>query len=283
MMNDFPSSEDDRQLLYTRMHESADFLRSKGVGAIDVGIILGSGLSDVGREIDDAISIPYPEIPYMPASGAPGHEGVLRYSRMGAHRVLVFSGRLHFYEGYPMWQVAYPVRILQALGVPRLLTTAAVGGLSDKVKQGDLMLLTDHLNLMPDNPLRGFPDPRLGDRFPDLSGVYDQKWGAKIMEKANTQGIPLKTGIYAGLAGPSFETQAECAMLRQMGADVVGMSIIPEVIVAAQAGIRVSACCVVANMAWHPETPVGMTAEEVLMSVREVTGKFSALIRTCCL
>jgi purine-nucleoside phosphorylase len=168
--------------------------------------------------------------------------------------VLMFCGRLHYYEGYPMWRVAYPMRILQALEVKSALLTAAAGGLREDLKVGDLVLIRDHISLMPDNPLRGIIDPKLGDRFPDLTVAYNHAFASELKSAANREQIDLKEGVYAGLQGPSLETQAECNFLRFAGGDIVGMSIIPEVIIGVQAGIRMAALCVVSNLAWHPES-----------------------------
>jgi purine-nucleoside phosphorylase len=188
----------------------------------------------------------------MPASGAPGHRGAVIYGTLGGKNVLVFSGRSHYYEGYALWQVSFSMRIMQALGVPRALVTAASGGLADHLETGDLMLVTDHLNFLPDHPLRGISDPRLGERFVAMSNAYDEEWGQSLIDSATDLGIQLRSGVYACVPGPSLETQAECRWLRDAGAHVVGMSIVPEVIVGVQAGIRMAAIATVANMAWHP-------------------------------
>ena len=209
--------------LYEYMHESASFLKQEGMGTADLGIILGSGLDEVHAMMEDQMSLEYASIPHMTGTTAPGHTGMLRFGRIGEKQVLVFCGRFHYYEGHPMWRVVYPVRIIQALGVPRILVTAAAGGLNDTYTTGDLVLVNDHINLMPDNPLRGLSDPRLGDRFRDMTDGYDKEWRHQIMSIAADLGITLKTGIYAGLQGPNLETQAECDFLRRVGADLLSV------------------------------------------------------------
>jgi len=268
--------------LYENMLESADYLRARGIAQVDTAMILGSGLGATDEILDDFIEIPYSKIPHLAQSGAPGHQGVLKYGNIGAARVLMFCGRLHYYEGYPMWQVSYPVRILQALRVPRAIVTAAVGALSDSFAPGDLVLVRDHINLLPENPLRGVVDPRLGERFPDLTMAYHPKWSGHILETAETQGIQLKSGVYAALMGPSLETQAECEFLRSIGADLVGMSVVPEIIVGVQAGIRMTAVCIVSNMAWHAGVPIKATVAEILATAGAQVPKLTKLIRASC-
>lgn len=239
--------------LYTQMHTSAAWLRTRGIGGADLGIILGSGLGELSNVLSDRISIPYSEIPHMPRTGVVGHAGVLEYGTLGKRRVLMFRGRLHFYEGHQMWKVTYPMRLLQVLGVPDVLLTAAVGGVSQRVSAGDLVLITDHINLMGDNPLRGIDSAGLGDRFVEMRGGYHSAWRAEIRQAAERAGVQVGEGVYAAMGGPSLETPAECRFLNLIGADVVGMSVVPEVIVGVQAGIRMAALCVVTNINWPPE------------------------------
>jgi purine-nucleoside phosphorylase len=264
------------------MHESADFLRKEGVGHIDIGVILGSGLDKVYASLKEQVSIQYSQIAHMTETTAPGHSGVLRYGTIGEKRVLMFCGRFHYYEGHPMWRVVYPVRIMQAWGVRRVLVTAAAGGLNDAYRTGDLVLVTDHINLMPDNPLRGMTDSRLGERFPDMTNAYDIEWRQEILDLARETNITLRTGVYAALQGPSYETQAECELLRRAGADLVGMSVVPEIIAGVQAGIRMAAVCVISNMAWHAGTPQPTSAEQVLQQANASAEKLALLISEVC-
>jgi purine-nucleoside phosphorylase len=263
---------------FDRLQETAAYLRKRGVRHVDIGLILGSGLTAVEDLLVGQIEITYADIPHLRPSGAPGHHGILRYGKLGDLQALIFSGRLHYYEGYSMSEVTYPMRIMQALEVPRVLITAAVGGLNADLAAGDIVAITDHINLMPENPLRGLSDPRLGERFPDLSDAYSQEWRDALLSSAQEHGIPLKTGIYAGLAGPSLETQAECEFLRRAGADVVGMSVIPEVVVGVQAGMQIAAFCVVTNMSWHPGTRTGAAVADILEMAGSTTLKLRQLI-----
>lgn len=268
--------------LKASMHESAAFLHQRGITEVDLAIILGSGLNAVQEILEEQISIRYADIPHMPVSSAPGHEGVLRYGRIGTRRVLMFCGRIHFYEGFQMWQVVYPIRILQALQVPELIITAAVGGLNQDLQPGDLVLLSDHINFMPDNPLRGLIDNQLGERFPDMTVAYSPGLRHQLVEVAQELGIALKSGVYVALQGPSLETQAECAFLKLAGADVVGMSVVPEVITGVQAGIKVAAVCVVSNMAWHPEDQNPSTVENILATAALAGSAMARLIKASC-
>jgi purine-nucleoside phosphorylase len=206
----------------------------------------------------------------------------LKYGKIGGTRALVFCGRLHYYEGFEMWQVSYPVRIMQMLGVSRAITTAAAGGLNDTYQPGDLVLLRDHLNFMPDNPLRGLSDPRLGLRFPDMTQAYDRNWCDHILKAAETEEIGLSRGVYVSLMGPSLETQAECGFLRQAGADLVGMSVVPETITAVQAGIRMAAICIVSNLAWHPGQDIRADVMEILGTADAATPRLIRIIRASC-
>jgi purine-nucleoside phosphorylase len=268
--------------LYERMQDTAEFLRKQGVGHADIGIVLGSGLAATEVILEDSIDIPYNRIPHLAHSGSPGHRGVLKYGRIGAAYALVFCGRLHYYEGYDMWQVSYPIRIMQVLGVSRAITTAAAGALNTEYNTGDLVLLSDHLNLMPDNPLRGIVDPRLGLRFPDMTNAYDPEWSEQIASAALTSGLELRRGVYVSLMGPSLETQAECAYLRGIGADLVGMSVVPEVITGVQAGIRMAAVCIVSNIALHPDEDIRADVMEILATADAATPRLIALLTASC-
>lgn len=249
---------------------------------MDMGIILGSGLTAMNEILNELCAFEYGDIPHLPVSSAPGHQGILRYGFIGEKYVLMFCGRLHYYEGHAMWQVSYPMRIMQALHVPTVIVTAAAGGLNTEYMSGDLVMVTDHLNLMPDNPLRGLTDPRLGARFPDMTTAYDPTWQQRLLSAAQRAGIHLKSGVYAGLQGPSLETQAECAFLRSAGADLVGMSVVPEVITGVQAGIRMAAVCIVSNMAWHPGDSNPSTVSEILATADSAVPHLASLLKTYC-
>jgi purine-nucleoside phosphorylase len=203
-----------------------------------VGIILGTGLGGLAQQIDVEASIPYEEIPGFPLSTVETHAGRLLFGRLGTRPVVAMQGRFHRYEGYGLAEVTFPVRVLHALGVRTLVVSNACGGMNPLWAPGDLVLLSDHINLLGDNPLVGSNDERLGPRFPDMSAPYDPELRALARAAALELGVVLREGVYVAVPGPSLETRAEYRMLRAMGADVVGMSTVPEVIVANHAGMR---------------------------------------------
>jgi purine-nucleoside phosphorylase len=204
----------------------------------EVGIILGTGLGGLAKEIEGAVSIPYQEIPGFPLSTVESHAGRLLVGRMGKCTVVAMQGRFHRYEGYDLAQVTFPVRVLHALGADTLIVSNACGGMNPLWAPGDLVLLSDHINLLGDNPLVGLNDDRLGPRFPDMSTPYDAGLRAIARAAAVELGMILREGVYVAVPGPSLETRAEYRMLRTLGADVVGMSTVPEIIVAVHSGMR---------------------------------------------
>ncbi len=244
-----------------------------------VGIILGSGLGELAGAVTNGVVIPYDAIPHFPASTVPGHRGELVVGQLGGQPVIVMRGRFHGYEGYSPDQTTFPVRVMQALGVQTLIVTNAAGGLRADWQVGDLMLITDHINLLAmagQNPLRGPNDDRLGVRFPPMTDAYDAALGAQLQGLAAAAGVTLRAGVYAQVAGPSFETRAELRLLQLLGADAVGMSTASEVIVAVHAGLRVLGISMISNIA----TPEAAAAnhEEVLAAGEEIKGRFGALI-----
>ena len=224
--------------LFDRIEAAADVVRKHTPASPEVGIILGTGLGGLAGEIDVEASIPYQEIPGFPLSTVETHAGRLLLGRLGKRRVVAMQGRFHRYEGYGLAEVTFPVRVLRALGAGTLVVSNACGGMNPLWGPGDLVLLSDHINLLGDNPLVGFNDERLGPRFPDMSAPYDPELRAAARMVALELGIVLREGVYVAVPGPSLETRAEYRMLRTMGADVVGMSTVPEVIVAVHAGMR---------------------------------------------
>ncbi|MBC7795001.1 MAG: purine-nucleoside phosphorylase, partial [Clostridia bacterium] len=211
--------------------KAADSVRQKG-HAPTVGVVLGSGLSAFVEEIRDPVVTPYKNIQGFPVSAVAGHKGELVHGTIGEAEVVVMSGRVHYYEGHSMQRVAYPIRVLVALGIKTLIVTNAAGGINTSYKAGDFMLITDHLNLTGDSPLRGRNDDRFGVRFPDMSEAYSLEARALVRKAASETGVAIYEGVYASLSGPAYETPAEVRMLRTLGADAVGMSTVPEVIVA---------------------------------------------------
>jgi purine-nucleoside phosphorylase len=221
----------------------------------EVGIILGTGLNDLVDFVADPVVIPYKEIPGFVSTTAPSHAGNLVLGKLGKTKVAVMQGRFHFYEGHPMEKVILTVRTFQILGVKTMIVTNAAGSLNEEFQPGSLVLLEDHINFMGTNPLIGTNDPELGERFPSMNEPYDHELRVKAFEIAKQLGFNLYSGIYLAVSGPSMETRAECKAFAQWGADLVGMSTVPEVITARQAGIRVLAISVATNMSniFHSE------------------------------
>lgn len=225
-------------LLFDRIQEAAAVVRGRSRLAPEVGIILGTGLGGLADEISLEASIPYESLPGFPLSTVESHAGRLLLGRMGKRPVVAMQGRFHRYEGYGLAEVTFPVRVMRALGAQTLVVSNACGGMNPLWSPGDLVLLSDHINLLGDNPLTGANDDRLGPRFPDMSDPYDAELRALTRTLAADLGIRLREGVYVAVPGPNLETRAEYRMLRAMGADVVGMSTVPEVIVASHAGMR---------------------------------------------
>jgi purine-nucleoside phosphorylase len=225
-------------VLFDRIQDAVAAVRQRTPLAPEIGIVLGTGLGGLAQDIDTEVSIPYGEIPGFPLSTVESHAGRLLLGHLGGRRVVAMQGRFHLYEGYDLSAVTFPVRVMRALGAGSLVVSNACGGMNPLWSPGDLVLLSDHINLLGDNPLVGSNDDRLGPRFPDMSAPYDPELRALARAVALEQGIVLREGVYVAVAGPNLETRAEYRMLRAMGADVVGMSTVPEVIVAAHAGMR---------------------------------------------
>ena len=230
--------------------EAADYLASRIPGNPETAIILGSGLGSLADQIESATVIPYAEIPHFMHSTATGHKGNLIYGKLGGKEVLAMQGRFHYYEGYTMQQVTFPVRVMKLFGIQNLLVSNAAGGINPSFKVGDLMIIKDHINMMP-NPLIGPNNELFGTRFPDMTRAYDRELIRLAEEIATSLNIPLKKGVYVGLTGPSFETPAEYAFYGRVGGDAIGMSTVPEVIVARHAGLRVFGMSVITNEGYH--------------------------------
>ncbi|QYK68009.1 MULTISPECIES: purine-nucleoside phosphorylase [Paenibacillus] len=231
------------------IQEAADYIRAKSGIRPEIGLILGSGLGILADLIQDGISIPYQDIPHFPVSTVEGHEGELLLGTIEGRAVVMMKGRFHMYEGYGPQLTAFPVRVMKQLGIQSLLVTNAAGGVNTSYEAGDLMVISDHLNLTGQNPLIGPNDAGMGVRFPDMSEAYSRRLREIAKQTANQQGFSLQEGVYAGLLGPNYETPAEIVMLRTLGADAVGMSTVSEVIVARHAGIEVLGFSCITNMA----------------------------------
>jgi purine-nucleoside phosphorylase len=264
-------------VIFDRSREAADFLRARCAPVPHTAVILGSGLGDFADSLTDAVSAPYESIPHWPSARVVGHAGRLVCGHVGAARVLALSGRAHFYEGHAMDVVTFGVRVLGQLGVKHLIITNAAGGINRRFSSGALMVIDDHINLMGTNPLVGPNDERLGARFPDMSEVYSTRLRGLADETAASMGLQLEHGVYVGVHGPSYETPAEIRAFRTMGADAVGMSTVPEAIVARHMGIEVLGISCITNMA-AGVLPQPLVHDEVMETARRVRGGFIALL-----
>ena len=235
--------------IYGNISEAVEFIKSKISVTPETGIILGSGLGDFADEIDKSVVIPYEEIPNFKKVKVKGHAGNLVVGMVSGKPVAVLQGRYHFYEGHDIRDIVFPVRVLCSLGIQNLLITNAAGGINSAFAPGDLMVISDHINLMGENPLSGDNDERIGPRFPDMSTIYDKVLSEKIISTARSMKISIKSGVYAGLRGPSYETPAEIRMLKTIGADSVGMSTVPECIAAKHMGMKVAGISCITNFA----------------------------------
>lgn len=260
-----------------QIQEAVATIRQKVSESPVMGVILGSGLGDYADAFPQPTFIPYADIPHFPQSTVPGHKGRLVFQQCEGGLVVAMQGRFHYYEGYSLEQVTFPVRVLAMLGMRRLLVTNAAGGINPAFTGGDLMLITDHINLMGVNPLRGPHQEAYGERFPDMTEAYHRAEAEVIATVAEKLNIPLQKGIYVGLSGPSYETPAEIRMLRMLGADAVGMSTVPEVIVANQMGLRVAGISCITNMA-AGISPLKLTHQEVMETANRVKQQFITLI-----
>jgi purine-nucleoside phosphorylase len=265
-------------ILRQRLDESLRAIAQRTAAHPTIGVILGSGLGGLTSALDVEAAIDYEEIPNLPRASAPGHEGKLVIGSLGPQRLAVLAGRFHYYEGYSMTQVTYPVRLAWALGIRTLILTSIVGSMTRDMPPGSLVLLSDHINLMNANPLIGPNDETIGPRFPDMSEPYDPALRQLALDVARAQRIPLREGVYVALAGPNLETRAEYRMLRQMGADVVGMSMVPEVLVARHSGLRVLAVTVVSD-ACIPEELKPASVEELLRVAAATEPKLTTLLK----
>jgi purine-nucleoside phosphorylase len=233
--------------LFDRIHQAAAAVRGRTPFTPELAIVLGTGLGGLAREIETKAAIPYQDLPGFPLSTVESHAGRLLLGTLRGRRVVAMQGRFHRYEGYTLQQVTFPIRVMHALGASTLLVTNVSGGMHPLWMPGDLVLIADHINLLGDNPLIGRNDDRLGPRFPDMSEPYDLGLRALARKLALSQGVTLREGVYVAVPGPNLETRAEYRMLRGMGADIVGMSTVPEVIVARHEGMRVAGLSIITD------------------------------------
>jgi purine-nucleoside phosphorylase len=263
--------------LFDRAEEAAAAIRARVADGPSVAVILGSGLGSLADRLEERTVVPYHEIPHFPAPTVAGHQGNLVAGRLGEARVLYLQGRFHYYEGHDLNAVTFPVRVLSRLGVRSLILTAATGGINLDYHPGDIVCLCDHINMIGFNPLRGPNDDRFGPRFADMTEVYSRRLQATAAEESIRLGLTLRRGVYVCLPGPSYETPAEIAMLRRLGADVVGMSTVPEAIVARHCGMDVLAFALVTNAA-AGVTGAPISHEEVLQAGVEAVPRLGGLI-----
>lgn len=262
---------------YASAEKSAEVIRSKiGNRLPSVGIVLGSGLGGLADKIENAVKIAYGDIPGFPVPKALGHAGTLVCGTLAGKKVVAMAGRFHIYEGHPPALSGFPVRVMHALGVKTLFVSNAAGGVNEKFLAGDLMIISDHLNLMWTNPLVGEQQPG-EERFTDMSEAYNASLRALLRSAAKKTGVEMREGVYAALFGPSYETPAEVRMLRGLGADAVGMSTVPEVLVARSLGIRVAGISAITNAA-SGVTSVPVSHAEVLAVGRQIAAKFESLV-----
>ena len=261
-----------------KIHETIEYLEGKTSVKPEIGIILGTGLGGLVNEIDVTHSIPYEFIPNFPVSTVEGHHGQLIFGTMCDLPVIAMQGRFHYYEGYTMQEIAFPIRIMKYLGINLLILSNASGGLNPEFEIGDLMVIEDHINLMKDNPLLGPNEIEMGPRFPDMSQAYDLGLIEKVFTIAKTNQIKLQRGVYAAISGPTFETPAEYKYIRTIGADAVGMSTVPEVITAIHMGLRCFAFSVISDLG-VPGKIVEITHEDVIKAASKAEPKMTTIIK----
>jgi purine-nucleoside phosphorylase len=260
------------------IEKASRYLKEKFHLKPEIGLILGSGLGVLADEIENAVKIPYNEIPEFPVSTVEGHAGQLVFGTLQGKTVVAMQGRFHFYEGYSMDKVTFPVRIMKTLGVRSLIVTNAAGGVNESFQPGDLMIISDHINNMGTNPLIGPNDDHFGVRFPDMSEAYCKNLRQLAKEVAEKLNIPIKEGVYVANTGPSYETPAEVRMIRKLGGDAVGMSTVPEVIVARHANMKVLGISCISNMAAGIlDQP--LTHDEVIETTEKVKSNFLSLVK----
>lgn len=263
---------------WQQIQEAADVIKRQILDRPAIGMILGSGLGDLADQIANAIKIDYKQIPHFPVSTVEGHAGQLVIGKLEGKTVVAMQGRFHFYEGYPQQDVVFPVYVMKLLGVETLLVTNAAGGMNAKFQAGDLMIITDHLNMTGSNPLIGAHLQKLGPRFPDMSHAYTPDLVNLAEKIASKHGFPIQKGVYAGISGPAYMTPAELIMLRNLGGDAVGMSTVPEVIAASFLDLQVLGISCITDMAIGEELEP-LTHEQVMQTANRTKPKFIQLVK----
>lgn len=264
--------------MWELVQETVSYIKEKTRFTPEFGVILGSGLGNFTEDIQIEFVLPYSEIPNFPISTVQGHHGALVFGTIGDKKVVAMQGRFHYYEGYSMQEVTFPVRVMKYLGISKLIVSNASGGVNANYKVGDIVLINDHINLVPEHPLRGKNDERFGPRFVNMSEPYSKKMIALAKELAQKNNIEVKDGIYLGLQGPTFETLAEYKMVKILGADCVGMSTVPEVIVARHMDLETFGVSVITDMG-NEESIDSISHDEVLEAARKAEPKVRKLIQ----
>jgi purine-nucleoside phosphorylase len=263
--------------MYDRIKQTSKFIQSKTNIKPRVGIVLGSGLGNLASHIEVETAIDYHDIPNFPEVTVKGHNGRLLIGKLGNQDIVAMQGRFHFYEGHSMQELTFPIRVMIDMGIDLLVLSNAAGGMNPNFKVGDIMLINDHINLFPDNPLMGQNDERLGARFPDMSEIYDKKLIAKAHNIAQANNIKLQEGVYVGTSGPTFETPAEYKFFRIIGGDTVGMSTVPEAIVARHAGIKTFGFSIVTDLGVEGQVAT-VSHEEVIEAANAAEPKLTLLV-----
>lgn len=264
--------------MWEQVQETVSYIQEKINFSPEYGVILGSGLGSFTEEMKIEYTLPYNEIPNFPVSTVQGHKGALVFGTIGTKKVVAMQGRFHYYEGYSMSEVTFPVRVMKYLGVEKLVVSNASGGVNPSYKVGSIVLITDHINMTPEHPLRGKNDERFGPRFVNMSEPYSRAMIAKATQLAEDLSIEVQQGIYLGLQGPTFETLAEYKMVKILGADCVGMSTVPEVIVARHMGVETFGISVITDMG-DAESIGTISHDEVLEAAKEAEPKVRSLIK----
>ncbi len=269
--------ERDTDTMLDKITEASAFLKENGITTPEIGVILGTGLGTLFvKQIENAIEIDYHDIPYFPVSTVEFHKGKLIYGTIHGKKILAMHGRFHYYEGYNMQQITLPVRVMKMLGVKNLLVSNAAGNMNLKWRKGELMLIDDHINLQPDNPLRGQNIDELGPRFPDMSQPYSKKLNTLLLKIASEKKIKLNVGVYVAVMGPNLETRAEYRFLNRMGADAVGMSTVPEILVANHMGLP---CCAISVLTddCDPDNLQPVNIAEIIETASKAESKLTEL------
>ncbi len=263
--------------MYQQIQAAANIIRTYTRCKPDVGIVLGTGLGALGEQIKDRAVIPYTDLPHFPQTTLDSHAGELIVGKLNGRTVAALSGRFHYYEGYSMQEITLPVRVLKALGVETIITSGACGGLNPQHAKGDVLIIEDHINLMGANPLIGPNDEAIGPRYPDMSQPYDKRLIRLALDTGIRIGLRCHTGVYVAVAGPNLETRAEYRMLRAIGADVVGMSVVPEVLVAVHAGMKVMGMAIITDMCL-PDALQPTDISEIIRVANHAEKKMTAIV-----